>query len=347
MRVTRIESIVRSTDAPRRPLREAVQALAGAGSVEVIVHTDDGLIGSGEADLGQTGGAPAALHAVIQQMLTPLVVGRNPERVRQIHEDLLRETEYSGSHGLVMFGIAAIDVALWDILGKAAGWPVYRLLGTARDRVPACAMVGWMHYSDDELKQMCGRAMEQGFAAVKIKVGQPNLDEDLRRLALVRGVVGKEVAVMVDAQQTLTLPEAMRRGRAFQEAGCSWFEEPLSAEDVGAYAELTRSLDIRVVTGENLYGRHAFGALLRAGAVDVVQADLRRAGGPTEILTIGALADAHRLPYSSSGGGAVHLNLLATMPNEVWFETALVGPRNRISMEKGCVLLPQGPGFAL
>ena len=102
--------------------------------------------------------------------------------VRAIHADLLRETEYCGSAGLVMFGIACLDIALWDLLGRAAGWPVHRLLGACRDRIPAYAMVGWLNYSDDEVKAVCAQAVEQGFRAVKIKVGFPTLEEDAHRI---------------------------------------------------------------------------------------------------------------------------------------------------------------------
>jgi len=345
MKVTRIETSIRVAEASRRPIRDALQTLPGAGSVDVVVQTSDGLVGQGEADFGRVAGAPAVVQGIIEQILAPVVVGRNPAFVRQIHEEMLRELEYVGSAGLAMFGVAAIDTALWDILGKAAGWPVHRLLGAARDRIPAYAMVGWMNYTEDELKSHCSRAMEQGFRALKVKIGYPTLEEDMKRIEAVRATVGKDTALMVDANQVLNTAEAIRRGRAFQAAGCYWFEEPLPAADVEGYAELTRALDLPVATGENLYGKHAFTPFVRAGAVDVVQGDLRRAGGPTAILTIAAMADAHRLPYASHGGGGVNLNLLATMPNAVYLETGLVGPRNRISLDKGCALLPHGPGF--
>src|SRR5437588_235762 len=128
-------------------------------------------------------GFSSRVTVILEEILAPRVVGRDPALVRQIHEDLLRETEYGGSAGLAMFGIAAIDTALWDLLGQAAGMPVHRLLGAARDRIPAYAMVGWLNYDEDELTSTCERAVEQGFRAVKVKVGAPTLEDDMRRLA--------------------------------------------------------------------------------------------------------------------------------------------------------------------
>lgn len=346
MKVARVETRLHLREPSPRPIRDALQSLPGSGSVEVLVHTDDGLVGRGDAGFGRMAGGPRAVQVIVEEILAPLVIGRDPGRVREIHEDLLRETEYGGSQGLALFGIAALDTALWDLLGRAAGWPVHRLLGAVRDRVPAYAMVGWLNYDEDEVRAVCGRALEQGFRAVKIKVGYPTLDEDARRVETVRGAVGRETVLMVDANQVLNTAEAIRRGRVFEELGCFWFEEPLPAGDLEGYAELAGALDIPVATGENLYGRHAFAPFVRGGAVDVVQADLRRAGGPTEILAIGALADCCRLPYASHGGGPVNLNLLATMPNAVYLETGFTGPGNPLVLEDGCALVPQGPGFS-
>jgi L-alanine-DL-glutamate epimerase-like enolase superfamily enzyme len=346
MKVTSVETRVHERSPNPRPIRDALQSLPGAGSVEVIVTTDDGLTGRGDAGFGRIAGAPAALKAVIDLELAPVVIGRDPAFVRAIHEDLLRETEYHGAEGLVMFGIAALDTALWDIIGRAAGQPVHRLIGACRDRIPAYAMVGWMHYSDDEVKAVCVRALEAGFRAVKMKVGYPTLEEDARRVEMIRSAIGRDTVLMVDANQSLATAEAIRRGRVFQEMRCHWFEEPLPAQDFEGYAELAAALDIPIATGENLYGRRPFARLIARKGVDVVQGDLRRGGGPTEILAIGALADGFGLPYASHGGGPVNLNLLATMPNASWLETGLPGASGRPVLENGCALVPTGPGFS-
>jgi L-alanine-DL-glutamate epimerase-like enolase superfamily enzyme len=346
MKVTAVETRVHERAPNPRPIRDALQTLPGAGSVEVLVTTDAGIAGRGDAGFGRIAGAPAALKAVIDLELAPLVIGRDAAFVRAIHEDLLRETEYHGAEGLAMFGIAALDTALWDLLGRAAGWPVHRLIGACHDRIPAYAMVGWLHYTDDEVQAICVRAIEAGFGAVKMKVGAPTLEEDAHRVEVVRAAVGRGTVLMVDANQSLTTAEAIRRGRVFQEMGCHWFEEPLPAQDLDGYVELAAALDIPIATGENLYGRRPFARLIARKGVDVVQGDLRRGGGPTEILAIGALADGFGLPYASHGGGPVNLNLLAAMPNAAWLETGIPGPGSKLVLEDGSALVPTGPGFS-
>jgi L-alanine-DL-glutamate epimerase-like enolase superfamily enzyme len=151
---------------------------------------------------------------------------------------------------------------------------------------------------------------------------------------------------MADANQSLTTAEAVRRGRAFEAAGVYWWEEPIPADDIDGYAELAGALDIPVATGENLYTVQDFARFLKRDAVDIIQPDLRRAGGPTALLRIGALAEAFRRPYASHGGGPVQLNVMACLPNAMYLETGLIGSGSKLRLEDGCALLPQGPGFS-
>ncbi|MDH7568324.1 MAG: mandelate racemase/muconate lactonizing enzyme family protein [Armatimonadota bacterium] len=345
MKVTSVEVRVHRRAPNPNPIRDALQALPGAGSVEVLVHTDQGLTGRGDVGFGRVAGAPDALGYLVERVLAPLVTGAEVHNVRAIHRSLLRETEYHGAFGLAMFGIAALDVALWDAHGQALGVPCWKLWGPCRDRVPAYAMVGWLNYDDAHVRRVCATAVEQGFRAVKLKVGFPTLAEDLRRIQTVRDAVGDGVRLMVDANQSLTTAEAVRRGRAFQDAGVYWWEEPIPADDLDGYAELAAALDIPVAAGENLYTVHDFARFLRRGAVDVVQPDLRRAGGPTALLQIGLLADAFRVPYASHGGGPVQLSVMACLPNAIYLETGLVGKESPLKLVDGEALLPQGPGF--
>jgi L-alanine-DL-glutamate epimerase-like enolase superfamily enzyme len=304
------------------------------------------LTGTGEVGFGRIAGAPDVLAALIEHELKPLVIGADPAFVRQVHEEMLRDTEYHGSFGLAMFGIAAIDTALWDCLGKALEVPCWQLWGGARDRVPAYAMVGWLNFSDKEVQRVCGQAVEQGFRAVKIKVGYPSLEQDVHRIQVVREAIGDDVSLMVDANQSLTTTEAVQRGRAFQDLGCYWWEEPIPADDVNGYAELAQALDIPIATGENLYTMADFARFLKRDAVDIVQPDLRRAGGPTALLQIGTMAGAFRRPYASHGGGPVQLNTMACLPNALYLETGLIKPGSSLRLVDGEALVPKGPGFS-
>ncbi len=345
MRVTELEVTVKHREPAAHPIRDALQSLPGAGSVEVQVRTDEGVAGRGEVGFGRIARAPQALAALIEQELKPLVLGSDPAFVRRTHEALLRETEYHGSFGLAMFGIAAIDTALWDCLGRALGVPCWKLWGAARERIPAYAMVGWLNYSEAEVQRICAQAVEQGFRAVKIKVGFPTPAEDVRRVEVVRRAIGDDVRLMVDANQSLTVKEAIRRGRAFEDLGCYWWEEPIPAADVEGYAALAQALDIPIATGENLYTVADFGRFLQRDAVDIVQPDLRRSGGPTAMLQIGALAGAFGRPYASHGGDPVQLAVMACLPNAIYLETGLLGPESRLQLVDGCVAAPPGPGF--
>ena len=186
MKIVRVDVAVRRREPPPAPIRDALQTLTAPGSVRVTLQTDDGVSGQGDVSFGRISGAPAALAALIEHELKPLVLGTDPADVRHTHQEMLRETEYHGSFGLTMFGIAALDIALWDCLGKSMGVPCWRLWGVVRDRVPAYAMVGWLNYSDEQVQDICARAVAQGFGGVKVKVGYPTLKEDIHRLEVVR-----------------------------------------------------------------------------------------------------------------------------------------------------------------
>jgi L-alanine-DL-glutamate epimerase-like enolase superfamily enzyme len=346
MKVTDLKITVQERERSRNPVADALQVLDRHGEVDVLVRTDDGIEGRGSSSFGRVAGAPRALAAIIENELKPLVLGTDPTFVRRAHAAMLRETEYHGSTGLTMFGIAAIDTALWDCVGKARGVPCWQLWGACRDTVPAYAMVGWLNYNDDEVQKICAKAVSQGFRAVKIKVGYPTLEQDLRRIDVVRAAIGPDVRLMVDANQVLTVSEALRRGRAFQERGIFWWEEPLPADDIDGYAALAAGLDIPVATGENLYTPADFARFLRRDAVDIVQPDLRRGGGPTALLEIGMLADAFRRPYASHGGGPVQLSIMAYLPNAYYLETGVVDAGSRLELVDGCAKLPLGAGFS-
>jgi L-alanine-DL-glutamate epimerase-like enolase superfamily enzyme len=330
-----------------QPIRDALQTLSGGGSVTVEVVADNGLVGEARTSFGRGDGAPRTLAVLVEEELAPKLAGRDAEQIGAIIESLKVETEYHSSSGITTFGISVVDVALWDLLGRAHGVPTYKLWGAYRDRVPAYAMVGWANFDIDGVRRQCARAVEGGFRGVKLKVGAGPLEDDLRRIEAVRSEVGPDVAVMVDANQVLTVSEALRRGQAYEEFGVAWFEEPLRADDFAGYAELTRRLTMPVAAGENLYGAPAFRDFFERRCCDIVQPDLRRAGGPTEIRAIGALAAAFGVPYASHGGGPAALSLLLCAPTAVWLETGLrSSPDAYPRLEDGCALAPQGPGFS-
>lgn len=332
-----------SADAPR----DALQALSGGGSVTVRVVADDGLEGVADSHFGRVDGAPATLATLVREILAPVVVGTEIDRIGATVDAMKAEAEYIGESGIVTYGISVVDTALWDLLGKAHGVPCYRLWAPYRDRLPAYAMVGWANFDLDQLRRRCRQAVEQGFRGVKMKVGAGSLEDDLARIGAVRAEVGDDVALMVDANQVFGLSEAIRCGEEFQALGLAWFEEPLPKDDLAGYAELSRRLSIPIATGENLYGARAFVPFFEQRACGVIQPDLRRGGGPTELRAVGALAEAYNVPYASHGGGPAALSLLMAAPSAVWLETGLrSGPDDFPRLEDGRALAPEGPGFS-
>jgi len=203
-----------------------------------------------------------------------------------------------------------------------------------------------MNYSDDDIQRVCAEAVEHGFRAIKVRVGYPTMAEDVKRVKVVREAISDDIKVMVDGGQSLTTAEAIRRGEAFQDLGCYWWEEPIPSNDIDGYSAIVEALDIPVAVGEGLYGVADFVRLLSRGAADIVQPNLRRAGGPTTLLQIGAMAHAFDRPYSSSqADGAVQLNVMACLPNANYLQADVFKPTSLPALRDGHVHLPSGPGF--
>src|SRR5258708_7618326 len=343
MKITRVVATAHSRPGAT-PVRDALQLLDAHGDCQVGIETNEGIAGHASISFGRLDGAPGVLAKLVNDELAPEIVGQDPFLIRGIRDQLWAATDYHGTVGLALLGIAGIDIALWDLVGHAVGQPVWRLLGAKRDRVPAYAMVGWLNYAIDDLKRICERAIEQGFRGVKIKVGAPTLDEDVARIEAVRASIGPGSALMVDANQVFGVADALRRGRVYEELGCYWFEEPLRADDIDGLAELARSLTIPIASGENNFGKRQFRSLLERRAVDIVQPDILRAGGITECLEIGLLADAFNVPYASHGGG-VHLHVLAALPNTLFMESGLLADGSSVRLVDGCYPLPEAHGF--
>lgn len=322
------------------------------GGVVLRLLTDAGITGWAYSYFGTIAGGPRVVRTLLEEEIRPVLVGQDPWFVKRLRAAMWRATEYHGVQGVAQFAIAAADLALWDILGKAAGLPVYRMLGACRDRMPAYNMCGWYYPNDRDLSQYkreIQAALAEGFLAIKIKVGRGSLEEDIERIRAAQELAGKGRPVMVDANQAFNTNEALRRGRVYQQMGCYWYEEPLPPYQKDGYAELARQLDIRVATGENEYTKYAFLDLLKRGAADVLQPDNRRSGGLTEWMEIGALADGFSVEIASHGGGPTNLHMLLAMPNATYMETgSLRGDSSHVEalrMEGGEILAPETAGM--
>jgi L-alanine-DL-glutamate epimerase-like enolase superfamily enzyme len=330
---------------PGTPIYDAIHRLSvDSGSVVLRLRTDAGITGWADVSFGMIAGGPRVVETILQQEIKPVLLGQDPAFPRRIRAELWKALEYNGVGGVMQFAIAAVDIAVWDILGKSAGLPVYKMLGAYRDRMPVYSMCGWYYDNDDDLshyRRSVAQAMEQGYHAVKIKVGRGSIDDDVRRIKLAFEIAGKGRRVMVDANQVFNRNEALRRGRVYQELGCFWYEEPLPPQEMEGYAELAHALDIRIATGENLATKYAFADLIARRGADVVQPDNRRAGGVTEWMEIAAIADGYGLELASHGGSGSNLNMLLAMPNAIYMESG--GARKLVDGEMAA---PEEPGMS-
>jgi L-alanine-DL-glutamate epimerase-like enolase superfamily enzyme len=344
IKITGIETDVLKRP-PGAPYYDAIHTFGTeGGSVVLRIRTDAGITGWASSTFGMIAGGPRVVQTILEEEVKPVLIGKDPAFPRRIRADLWKALEYQGVGGATQFAIAAVDIAIWDILGKSANLPVYKMLGAFRDRLPVYSMCGWYYDNDDDLshfKRVISEAVQQGYHAVKIKVGRGTLEEDARRIRVAQDVLGKGKRVMVDANQVFNRNDALRRGRIYQEMGCFWLEEPLPPQDMEGYAELARELDIRIATGENLNTKYAFADLISRRGADVVQPDNRRAGGVTEWMEIAAIADANGLELASHGGGSTNLNMLLAMPNAIYMESS--GPQK---INDGEVAAPEEPGMS-
>lgn len=344
MKITHID--VSSSSEPKgHPIRDALQLLDRDGVTRVTINTDEGISGTSRTYFGRLASSPEVLAKIISDQLAPAIIGDDPFLIRMVRDKLWRLTDYQGTAGLSLYGISAIDQALWDLHGKALGVPVWQLLGARRTTIPTYAMVGWLELDTTELESVSAQAMEQGFQGVKMKVGGGPLTEDIARIRAVRNVIGPDAALMVDANQAFSYAEALRRGRAYEDLGCRWFEEPVAAADTDAHVKLSERLAIPIAAGENRYGQRAFQDLIARGGVGVVQPDLRRAGGVTDCFEVGIMAAGFGVPYASHGGGA-HIHVLAALPNTLYMESGLLPRDGSVTLVNGEYPLPIGPGLS-
>ena len=259
LKITGIETDVLRMP-PGRKYFDAIHEFGTEGGGVVLrIQTDAGITGWAYSSFGAIAGGPRALEAILQNEVKPVLIGKDPafpQDPKRLRADLWKALEYAGVQGVTQFAIAAADIAIWDILGKAAGMPVYKMIGAYADRMPVYNMCGWYYENDGDLsqyKRQLTDAFDEGFHAVKIKVGRDSLDDDVRRIEAARQIAGKERPIMVDANQKFNVNEAIRRGKVYQQMGCYWFEEPIVPYDHVGYAKVADELDIRIATGENEY----------------------------------------------------------------------------------------------
>ena len=336
------------------------------GALVVEVRTDEGITGWGDCY-----GPAAVCRSIVDTLLKPSVIGRDPFDVEVIWEALYNKVKDYGVSGMTISGISGIDIALWDIVGKACKQPVHKLLGGAfRTRVEAYAtglyFKNMERLNEEAVEEALGYA-GQGFRAIKMKIGLGSLKKDIERVAAVRLAIGPELRLMVDANHCFNVPQAIAIGRELESLGVHWFEEPVSPEDLDGYAELRARLDIAIAGGENEFTKFGFREILAKRAMDIIQPDVCAAGGLTECKKIAALAQAHAVQcvphaWGTAIGLAATIHFLASLPDTppclvpmppmLEYEQTFNPFRDELSLtriahHKGWVDVPTGSGLGI
>jgi mandelate racemase len=337
--------LVRPVVAPfARPLRTAVGEIPAAPLVLIDVRTEEGMVGRAYL-FAYTRTALAGLARLVEDIAADLA-GRSVEPVARMRE-FDRRFRLLGWQGLVGMAVAGLDMALWDALARSLDRPLAGLLGGGMAPLPAYDSFGMIDAKKDG--PAIRASLDRGFRAIKIKIGGGRLEEDVATVAAVREMIGADIALMVDYNQSLDPVEACRRIARLAQFDLAWVEEPVAAEDLAGHAQVRAARLAPVQTGENWWFPAGMRQAIAAGASDLAMLDVMKIGGVTGWLSASGQAEAASLPVSSHIFVEASAHLLAVTPTAHWLEyldTAGTLLREPLPVVEGCVT-PRGPGLGL
>ena len=312
------------------------------------IRTEACLEGLGFGYSKRAGGPAQFAHA---SQVAPGLIGEDPSDIGRLWTKLVWAGASVGRSGAATQAIAAIDIALWDLKAKRAGLPLAKLLGAHRDSVRCYdTSGGFLHEPVERLLDNATAARAAGVGGIKIKVGHPSPKVDLARVRAVREHLGDDAPLMVDANQQWDRPTAARIGRALEEFGLIWIEEPLDAYDTEGHAALARSLDTAIASGEMLTSVGEHYELIRHSAVDIIQPDAPRIGGITQFQRLATLAEHRNLTLAPHFAMEIHVHLAAAYPHEPWVEHFdWLHPlfNERLHIGDGRIHLSERPGLGI
>ena len=357
MKITRLEPIILHAPVTRGGIADSTHQLTHWGAPGVAIHADNGLVGYGFSGTHAHLPTDRLIVDCIVDSYGPLLVGEDPREVRALWEKLYRQAQiyWVGRAGITHLALGAIDIALWDLKSKEAGMPLWKLLGgSATKKVEAYNTDGgWLNWPLETVVSDCKRLVEEeGYRAVKLKVGGPSPREDLRRVEAVRQALGPEVCIMTDANGRWSLPQAIQTAGRLVDFDVAWIEEPIFFDDVEGHRRLAESIATPIALGEQLYVASQFRDFIQAGAVHYVQPDVVRLAGITEFWQVADLAHCHSLPVVPHVGDMcqvhqhlcfahVACSLLEYIP---WLRDWMQFPAK---IESGCYAAPEEPGAGM
>jgi len=335
----------RAVDVPIAPLRTASGTIASCPLVLIDVATSDGLVGRSYL-FAYTRACLAPLAGLVRNF-EPLVCGHSASPF-EVAAHLDATFRLVGTGGLMAMALGGLDMALWDARAKACGQPLAVTLGGEPKKLPAYWSVGMC--APAEARQAAEAALAHGCRALKIKIGFPDLADDVAAIRAVREVGGTALQMMVDYNQSLSVPEAHRRIRLLEAEALHWIEEPLRAEDCAGHAAIAREAATPIQLGENWSGVAEMAKSVAAGASDLAMVDVMKIGGVTGWLRAAALAEAHGLPVSSHLFPEFSAHALAVTPTAHWLEyldLASAVLREPARVVDGCVPASAAPGAGI
>lgn len=350
MKITSAESFVLNVPMGLE-VADSMQSVTHLEFAGLIISTDAGLTGTGYTMTVGHGGS--VIQNVIDTLFIEDLAGKDPFNVREIWNDLyFGKSHWIGRAGATTMAQSAVDIALWDIIAKTAEKPLWQVLGgfTPADVPIYNTHAGWLNYSIDQLRDEGLKLIDQGYAALKMKVGLADTREDYRRVKAFREAIGDDILLMVDANQKWDLMQASHAAKLFEDLDLSWIEEPLHPDDIRSHIALNKKTATPIALGEHVYTTHAFRDYMEGGGVDIVQVDVCRIGGITPWLEVAAMANAFNLRLCPHCGDLmqVHQHLVKVIPNRWFLEVIPIwetGPfKHQIQLEDGYCRTPLEPG---
>lgn len=343
----RIEAIrVRPVAAPmKRPLATSTGKLTEAALLLIDLQTDQGIVGRSYLfGFGRQNNLPPVVKAV--EAMAEMVKG-DAVAPFEIEKKLRARYALLGVHNLILFAMSGIDMAAWDALAQSLRQPLVRLLGGAPRPIPAYNSKGLGIVPLRELESEAVDLVEEGFRAVKLRLGRAEAKADMEALRAVKKAIGADITLMVDFNQALSVAEAIRRGRMIDdEGGVLWIEEPVRADDFAGTARVAREVATPIQIGENFMGPEQMAQALAASACDYVMPDAQRIGGVTGWMRAAALAQGAGLEMSSHLFPEVSCHLLAVTPTAHWLEFVdWADPvlQEPLTVKDGLVSIPEKP----